>query len=198
MTPDEVLAGYRPAAGPALTKELDALDEHCRRFLELCPFVVLSTATPDGQPDVTPRGGEPGLLRVVDDRTLVLPDMPGNNRLDSLRKVVANPKVSLLCLVPGIEETLRLHGTARLTAVDDAPVEVVERGRRPRSVLVITVERAFIHCATALIRGRLWEPEAQVPRDRFASMSELMRAHAGDKGPMEDQDAMRRRYQAQL
>jgi len=195
---DELLGSYPAPGGRAVCKEIAELDEHCLAFLALCTFAVLSSATPDGEPDVSPRGGEPGFLRAVDANTLVLPDRPGNNRLDTLRKVSVNPRVALLCLVPGIDETLRIYGRADLRSTPDAPVEVTEHGRPPRSVMVITVDRAFLHCAKALMRGRLWDTESQVPRAAWPSTGEVLRAHTGADGPIEDQADMLRRYRTQL
>ncbi len=181
-----------------MAKEISRLDEHCRAFLALCPFAVLSTATTAGEPDVSPRGGEPGFLRALDDTTLLLPDRTGNNRLDSLRKLADNPRVALLCMVPGIDETLRIYGRAQLRAAADARVDLLEHGRPPRSLLVVTVELAFLHCAKALMRGRLWDPEARVPRSAFPAAGEVLRAHTGAVGPVESEQEMRRRYQSQL
>lgn len=197
MAPDP-LAPYRPAKGAAVQKEIAELDAHCARFLELCPFVVLSTASPDGAPDVSPRGGVPGFVGLLDPRTLVLPDRSGNNRLDTLRKVAENPRIALLCMVPGIDETLRIYGRAELRAPEDVPFDTVEHGRPAISVLVIHVERAFMHCAKALMRGHLWDPDARVPRDAFPSMSTVMRAHTGADTPEEEQGDMRRRYATDL
>jgi PPOX class probable FMN-dependent enzyme len=193
-----VLSSYAAPVARALAKEINHLDEHCRAFLALCPFAVISTATPIGEPDVSPRGGEPGFLRVLDDTTLLLPDRPGNNRLDSLRKLDQNARVALLCMVPGIDETLRIHGRGELRDAADSPVDLLEHGRPPRSVLVVTVDVAFMHCAKALMRGRLWDPEARVPRSAFPSAGEVSRAHTGAPGPVETDEEMRLRYQSVL
>jgi len=195
---DSVLSSYAAPAARAVAKEINRLDEHCRAFLALCPFAVISTATPTGVPDVSPRGGEPGFLRVLDDTTLLLPDRPGNNRLDSLRKLDQNGRIAMLCMVPGIDETLRIHGRAELREAAASQVNLVEHGRPPRSVLVVTVDLAFMHCAKALMRGRLWDPEARVPRSAFPSAGEVLRAHTGTPGPVETDEAMRLRYQSVL
>lgn len=198
---DEVVSSYPAPAGRAVAKEITELDEHCRAFLALCTFAVLSSATPDGDPDVTPRGGEPGFLRVLDPHTIVLPDRPGNNRLDSLRKITINSRVALLCMVAGIDETLRIYGRAELRAAKDTPMgvtDVTEHGRAPRSVMVIRVDKAFLHCAKALMRARLWDIDAQVPREAFPSTGEVLRAHTSITGPVESQEDMRHRYRSQL
>jgi uncharacterized protein len=195
---DELLQGYPHPSGRAVTKELTELDKHCRAFIELSPFAVLSTATPDGEPDVSPRGGLPGFVRVIDGTRLMLPDRVGNNRLDSLRKVAVNPRVCLLFFVPGVDETLRVYGRAELLDAVAAPAVAAERGRAPRSVLVLHVDRAFFHCAKALMRSRLWDPESRIPRESFPTMGQIMRDHAGGSGPVEDQQSMLDRYSAQL
>lgn len=195
---DDVLSHYAAPAGRSVAKEITELDEHCRDFLALCTFAVLSSATSDGQPDVAPRGGEPGFLHVLDSHTIVLPDRLGNNRLDSLRKITENPRVALLCLVPGFDETLRIYGRAELRTTNESPVDVVEHGRLPRSIMLIHVDRAFMHCPKALMRGRLWDPDARTARESFPTLGEILRAHSGADGPVETQDAMRRRYAAQL
>ncbi len=195
---EDVLSAYAPPAGRSVAKEISELDRYCADFLALCPFVVLSSATADGEPDVAPRGGDPGFLRLLDPHTLLLPDRLGNNRLDSLRKIAANPRVALLCLVPGIDETLRIYGRAELRTASDSPVDATERGREPRSVLLIHVDRAFMHCPKALMRSRLWDSDAKVPREAFASLGEVLRAHAGTDGPAESQEEMLRRIQSQL
>jgi uncharacterized protein len=110
---DDVLAGYRSPSQLVQDKEIDHVDEHCRRFIELSPFAVLSTADA-GWPDVSPRGGDPGFVKVLDPRRVALPDRQGNNRIDSLRNLTANPRAALLFFVPGIEETLRVYGTTEL------------------------------------------------------------------------------------
>ena len=198
MSPDDVLAGYPAPRGRAVAKEIDALDGHCVSFLAMCPFVVLSTAGDDGEPDLTPRGGRPGFVRVLDPHTLLIPDSHGNNRLDNLRKIAVNPRVALLCMVPGIDETLRIYGRAELRRPADSPVELPVRGRPPRSVLVISVDRAFLHCAKALMRSRLWDPAIRVDREVWPSTGEIMRDHAGITGPIESQADMRRRYESEL
>ncbi len=155
-------------------KVLDRLDRHCRRFIALSPFCVLSTAGADGRAEVSPRGDVPGFVAVADERTLLIPDRPGNNRTDSLRNVVAQPHVGLLFLVPGMNETLRVSGTAEIVTDPDVLEPLSMKGRPPVSVLRVTVERAFLHCAKALIRARLWEPSAQVERASFPTYGQML------------------------
>ena len=181
----------------AVRKELDRLDRHCRRFIALSPFLVMATADADGRLDATPRGGDPGFVEVADDRTLLLPDRPGNNRLDSLTNLTDRPDVGLLFMIPGVDETLRVNGAAELRT-DPGLVQRFQVGRRPPAiVLQITVRQAYLHCAKALMRSRLWDPAARVDRAELPTMGEMMRDHAGS-GAAESQAAMVERYREQL
>ena len=155
-------------------KVLDHLDPHCRRFIALSPFCVLSTAGADGRADVSPRGDAPGFVAVADEHTLLVPDRPGNNQIDSLRNIVAQPRVGLLFLVPGMNETLRVSGTAEIVTDADVLEPLSMKGRPPVSVLRVTVERAFLHCAKALIRARLWDPAAQVERSNLPTYGQML------------------------
>ena len=181
----------------AVRKELDRLDRHCRRFIALSPFLVMATADADGRLDATPRGGDPGFVEVADDRTLLLPDRPGNNRLDSLTNLTERPDVGLLFMIPGVDETLRVNGAAELRTDPDL-VQRFQVGRRPPAiVLQITVRQAYLHCAKALMRSRLWDPAARIDRAELPTMGEMMRDHAGS-GTAESQAAMVERYREQL
>src|SRR3954470_7004049 len=148
---------YAPPIERARLKTLRQLDQHCRRYLELSPFLCLGTAGPEGI-DVSPRGDQPGFVRVLDDRILAIPDWPGNNRLDSLTNLVADSRVGLLFLIPGVQESLRVNGAATITT-DAAILSLWSvNGKQPKSALVVTVHEAFLHCGKALIRSKLWEP----------------------------------------
>lgn len=195
---DELRTLY-PAARPrSLAKQLDHLDVHCTRFIGFAPFVVLATAGADGRVDASPRGGEPGFVRVVDERTLWLPDAAGNNRLDSFSNIAQTGRCGLLFLVPGMDETLRVNGRARLL---DAP-EVLSRfaGQRlpPRLVLEVGVEEAYLHCAKALMRSHLWGDENRIDRSVFPSMGQMIKDQSGSSEPAETQAQMLERYAAEL
>ena len=174
-----MLAGYRPASQRALDKVVDALDEHCRAFIALSPFATLATTDAGGWPDVSPRGGDPGFVRVLDEHRLALPDRQGNNRVDSLRNVAANPRAALMFLVPGFDETLRVYGTASLVGPEALDVDLTDFGKQPHSVLVLRVERAYFQCAKAVMRSRLWDPDRRVERSAFPPMSQVLRDHCG-------------------
>jgi uncharacterized protein len=196
-TESELRALHAAPTDRALRKVLDRLDGHCRRFIALSPFVVMATSDAEGRLDATPRGGDPGFVEVVDDRTLLLPDRPGNNRLDSLTNLTARPDVGLLFMIPGVGETLRVNGTAELCADADIVRRCQVSRRPPAIVLRITVREAYLHCAKALMRSRLWDPEARINRAELPTMGEMMRDHAGS-ATVESQAAMVERYRGQL
>jgi len=179
----------------ALRKQLDHLDGHCRRFIELSPFFVLASAAPDGTADASPRGGPPGFVHVEDDHTLLVPDWPGNNRLDSLANLVEAPGVGLLFMVPGVDETLRINGAVEVRDEPALRERFADDGKRaPRTVLVVTVREAYLHCAKALMRSRLWDPEAQVPRSALPTLGEMLRDQIGSTEEPEPQEEMVARY----
>ena len=184
-------AGYRQAPQVVWDKEIDHLDRHCRAFIELSPWATLATANADGWPDVSPRGGVPGFVKVLDDHRLALPDRPGNNRVDSLRNVQVNPRVALMFVVPGIEETLRVFGTASIAGPDEIDVDLTEFGRPPRSVLVLAVQRAYFQCAKSLMRSGLWEPERWPGRGDFAPIGHVFRDHCDLPAPLPPDEVMR-------
>jgi PPOX class probable FMN-dependent enzyme len=186
-----VLAGYRAPSQLVQDKVVDVLDRHCRAFIGLSPFATLATASADGWPEVSPRGGDPGFVRVLDEHRLALPDRQGNNRADCLRAAVANPRAALLFLVPGFEETLKVFGTTSVVGPDELGIDLTEFGRPPRSVLLLTVERAYVQCGKAVMRSGLWDPERQVPRSRFPSLGEVLRDHCGLSTPLPGQEEMR-------
>lgn len=159
----------------AVRKQLPALDPHARAYVAASPFALLATSGPDGSCDVSPRGDGPGFVRVLDDRTLAIPDRPGNRRLDSLRNILTNPGVGLIFLVPGMEETLRVNGRARI--VRDAPWldEMVVQGKRPTLALLVEVEEVFFHCAKAFRRSHLWEPETWPARGTLPTLGQMLR-----------------------
>jgi PPOX class probable FMN-dependent enzyme len=160
--------------GIVAKKVLARLDRHCRAFIALSPFLVIATAGRDGATDASPRGDGPGFVVALDDRTLLLPDRRGNNRCDSLANALENPKVGLLFFVPGVIETLRVNGVARLTT-DPALLEpAAVGGSVPRSGMLIAVEEAFFHCGKALLRSKLWEPESRVAPGAFPTLGRVL------------------------
>ncbi|MEM1299207.1 MAG: pyridoxamine 5'-phosphate oxidase family protein [Pseudomonadota bacterium] len=160
----------------ATDKVLTALDHHCRQIISLSPFCVLSTQGPGGA-DVSPRGDPPGFVRILDDRTLLLPDRVGNNRLDAMVNILSNPSVGLLFLVPGMKETLRVNGKARITDDIHLLADSEMQGRPPKIGLLIAIEEAFVHCAKALVRSDLWNADNHIDRSRLASYPAMLRDH---------------------
>lgn len=160
----------------ATDKVLPALDEHCRAIIGLAPFCVISTQGRDGA-DVSPRGDPPGFIRILDDTHLLLPDRIGNNRLDNFLNLIENPKIGMLILVPGMDETLRLNGTARIT--DDARLldGSAIRDRAPKIGLVIAIEEVFLHCSKALVRSKLWGEENRIERRTLPTYTEILTDH---------------------
>jgi PPOX class probable FMN-dependent enzyme len=158
----------------SLRKSLKTLDVHMRRFISLSPFLCLGTSGSSGG-DVTPRGDSPGFVHVVDDHTLLIPDWPGNNRLDSLTNVVANPNVGLLFFVPGVNETLRINGIAEITMEPALLEQWTVNGKHPRSAMRVTVREAYLHCAKALMRSKLWDDDYRVERTELPSYAQMLK-----------------------
>ena len=176
----DVLARYRDPNRRVLDKVIHRIDDHCAAFIGLAPFAVLSTASSDGEPDVSPRGGDPGFVKVLDEHRLALPDRQGNNRVDSLRNLAGNPRAALMFLVPGIDETLRVYGRTTLHGPDDLGLDLTEFGRPPLSVLVLHVDRAYFQCSKSVMRSELWNPERRVERSVFPPFSQVLRDHCND------------------
>lgn len=175
-TEEELRALHHTPLSRATDKVLTSLDKHCRAIIAKSPFCVIATYSESGA-DVSPRGDPPGFVRVLDDRTLLLPDRVGNNRLDAMCNLLQNRRIGMLFLVPGMGETLRINGTARIT--DDAALlaESAVQGRPPKVGIVISIEEAFLHCAKALVRSKLWDAEHQIDRSTLPSYAEMLLDH---------------------
>lgn len=193
---DDLRAVYRAPNPRSVAKELPSLDRHCLRFVALSPFVVIGTSG-EGGADVSPRGGPPGFVRAPDPGTLLIPDFPGNNRLDSLENILENGRVGLLFLVPGVDETLRVNGRAIIETTPELRALGEVDGRLPLAVLKVSVEQAYLHCAKALMRSELWNPALHVDRATLPSMGEMLRDQLNlEKG--ETQAEMLVRYKETL
>jgi PPOX class probable FMN-dependent enzyme len=182
----------------AVRKQLDHLDPHCRAFISLSPFVVLATASPAGRLDASPRGGRPGFVRVSEGGELLIPDSPGNNRLDSLENIVGTGRAGLLFLIPGVDETLRVNGRAVLSVDPAVLARVADERRTPKVVVRIEVEEAYLHCAKAFMRSRLWAPDAQVAREALPTIGQMINDQTGMAAPVETLEQMRKRYEPDL
>lgn len=152
-----------------LKLKLARLDKHARRFISLSPFLVLAT-----RGDASPKGDAPGFVRVVDDTTLLIPDRAGNNKLDTLRNILDDPAVGMIFLIPGFNETLRVNGRARVTMDPDLLAPLAVDGKAPKSGIVVDVEEVYLHCGKALLRARLWDPEARTDRTAMPTMGRMV------------------------
>ena len=162
----------------AVNKQLDRLDKHCRAIIEKSPFVMFGSS--DGRRcDVSPKGDAPGFVRVLDDKTVAVPDLPGNNRLDTLTNFIANPQVAMLFMVPGMNETLRING--RVSLVRDAGLleSMAVGGKLPKLAIVVHIEEVFTHCPKAFVLSSLWDTATWTDRSEIASYAEMLRDHAG-------------------
>lgn len=193
---------YDPVRERSAKKEMSELDVHASRFIGLSPLVVLSSSGASGAQDASPRGGEPGFVKVLDPHTLLIPDAPGNNRLDTLENIVQTGQLGLLFLVPGVDETLRLNGLAMLTTDADDRERCADARRIPKLVIRVTVQACYLHCAKALMRSALWDASRHVQRSVMPSMGEMMREQIGDRmgpdTPVETQAEMLERYRQTL
>ncbi len=197
-TAEDLRGLYRQATGRAVDKVMSRLEPHSIQFISLSPFAVLSTQGPDGKADITPRGESPGFVHVIDDTTLALPDRPGNNRLDNMSNILANPAVGLMFMIPGVDEVLRVHGTAEIRDDAELTAEFAVNGRPPVTVLLIQIEEMYLHCAKAILRSEIWDPDKRIDRTALPSMGQMIKDQIGSTEPAEDQDDMIERYREVL
>lgn len=168
---------YPPPKQRTIDKELDHLDAHCRRFISLSPFAIVSSAAADGRCDASPKGGPPGFTRVLDHHRLLIPDATGNRRLDGFQNMLENPHVGILFLIPGMGETLRVNGRVELTR-DPELLDGLQTGGHPAKLaLIVHAEQVYLHCAKALIRSALWDPETWA--EELPSAAEILSDHIG-------------------
>lgn len=196
--PRDLRTIYASPKDRALGKVRRALDRHCARFVTLSPFCILGSVDRRGRPDLSPRGGPPGFAKVLSPESLLIPDRPGNNRLDSLTNLIGNPSVALLFLVPGFDETLRVYGTAEMLTDPEICKELTLNEREPKVVLKIKVERVYFQCAKSLMRAQLWDPQSKVDRSSFPPLGQILKEQLGDDQPAESQEEMLRRYSKDL
>jgi PPOX class probable FMN-dependent enzyme len=189
---------YSPPTGRSVRKVLNYVDRHGARFIALSPFCFLATNGRDGHLDISPRGGVPGFVTLSDAKTLLLPDWPGNNRLDSFRNLLDRPHAGLLFMIPGVSEVYRLRGVADLSIDENLRAKVRHGEKEPKLVLRFVVHEAFLHCAKAIMRAALWQSESQIDRRSLPTMGEMLKEQTNDPSPAETESAMIERYQKQL
>ena len=195
-------AMYKPVSERALKKEIPSLDAHAVQFIGLSPFVVLASSGSLTDLDASPRGGEPGFVKVLDAQTLLIPDSPGNNRLDTLENIIATGRLGLLFMVPGFDETLRINGRGVLST-DAADVQLFADAKRPPALVIrVTVEAVYLHCAKALMRSQLWDASRHLDRATMPTMGEMLRdqiqAFKGETIDVEPHEQMLERYRQSL
>ncbi len=176
---EQLREAYGAPSERAVKKQLARLDQHCRDFIALSPFLVIASSDPSGRCDASPKGDAPGFVRVVDDETLLIPDRLGNNRVDTIGNLLTRPGVGLIFFVPGVNETLRVNGRASVT-MDPALLDpLAVSGKVPRSGILVSAEEVYFHCGKALIRSDLWNPEKQIPRSQFPSLGRIIADQIG-------------------
>ena len=179
-----LVASYAAVSKGAALKDIGRIDVHMGRFIGLSPLCLVATADASGKQDVTPRGDPPGSFKVLDERTIALADRPGNNRLDTLKNLLENPEIALIFLIPGVAETVRVAGTARLSVDPELLASMAVQGKEPKCAIVISVRQAYLHCAKALLRSKLWQPDYVQPRGALPSIIDML----GDQIGLSEED----------
>ena len=179
-----LVGSYAAVSKGAALKDIGRIDVHMARFIALSPLCLVATADVAGKQDVTPRGDPPGSFKVLDQHTIALADRPGNNRLDTLKNLLENPEIALIFLIPGIAETVRVAGTAGLSVDPDLLASMAVQGKEPKCAIVISVRQAYLHCAKALLRSKLWQPDYVQAKGTFPSISRMV----GDQIGLSEED----------
>ena len=174
-TREELRSLYKEPGDGAVRKVLPRLDSHCRSFISRSPFVLIGSTDGSGNADVTPKGDRPGFVEILDDTTIAIPDRPGNNRLDTLENLLLDPAIGLLFLIPGMNETLRINGAAKITADPALRERLAHDGKPPLSVIVVEIKAAYMHCAKAFMRSELWKPESWPDRSKLPTLGQILK-----------------------
>ncbi|MCB8873813.1 pyridoxamine 5'-phosphate oxidase family protein [Acidisoma silvae] len=164
---------YGPANPRSLQKEIPRLNPDYRAFVEASPMIMVATAGPEGL-DCSPKGDAPGFVQILDDETLAIPDRPGNNRIDNLRNIIRDPRISLLFIIPGVGETLRVNGRAVISNDEELLSRFSVGGKLPKTVILVTIESVYFHCAKAFVRSALWDPARHVERSKLPSAGQIL------------------------
>lgn len=189
---------YGQVSGRAVDKQLSELEQHSIRFIEMSPFLTLASFDSAGGVDVSPRGGKPGFVKVLNSKQLLIPDAKGNNRIDSLVNIVDSGRAGCLFLIPGMDETLRVNGRAEIRTDSDLIDHFKAEKRPPKSCILIDVDEVFLHCAKSIMRSKLWSPEAKIERQAMPTMGKMISDQLGLKQAPESQEVMLERYQEDL
>lgn len=189
---------YDHPKGRAKDKQLAALEKHSINFIEHSPFAVISTHSQSGALDSSPRGGQPGFVKILSDTCLIFPDSRGNNRLDSLVNIIETGEMGCLFLIPGVDETLRVNGVARISTSAEHLGLFPDEKNPPQSCIELTVKEVFLHCAKALMRSELWSSDAKIDRASFPTMGAMINDQLSIKETPESQEEMVARYKDSL
>jgi hypothetical protein len=189
-TVEQLEALYGQPYGPSLVKEIDHISPAYRRMIEAAPFIAIATGGPEGL-DCSPKGDAPGFVRILDDKTLAIPDRPGNNRIDGMRNILCDPRIAVLFLIPGVGETLRVNGRASISIDPDLMASFAVNGKLPRSVLVVHIDSIFFHCSKAIVRSKLWDEATKIDRKSLPSTGTIIAEVSAGKfgGETYDRDA---------
>ena len=174
-----------PVAPPVVEKTLTSLDRHCRAFVGRSPFVLISSSDSEGRMDVSPKGDAPGFVKILDEKTLAIPDRPGNQRFDTFRNLFQSPRVGLIFLIPGKRETLRIGGNAQVVRDQELLESLAAKNKVPSLAIVVHVDEAFFHCSKCMIRSRLWQPDHWPSLEGLPTLAETMKDAASVPGPVE-------------
>ena len=197
-TIEQLEALYGQPHGPAVVKEIDHISSGYRKLIEAAPFVAVATGGPEGL-DCSPKGDAHGFVRILDEKTLAIPDRPGNNRIDGFRNIMRDPRIALLFLIPGVGETLRVNGRAAISVDPELMQSFAVNGKLPRCVLIVHIESVYFHCSKAIVRSKLWDAETKIDRKSLPSTGAIVAELSQGKFDGEAYDrAMPQRIKAQL
>lgn len=198
QTTEKLRKLYRQPSGPAVKKQLDALEKHTIHFIALSPFLIMATSDADGRADASPKGDAPGFVKVLDRKHLAIPDRLGNNRLDSLSNLIENPHVGLIFLIPGFDETLRINGRATISTDAEKLKALAHNGKLPTSAIIVEIEEVYMHCAKALIRSKLWSEKSKIDRKSMPTLGQIISDQAVDMDADETDALIEESYQKRL
>ena len=198
QTTDELRAIYKAPSERAVQKELTHIAPHLKRFISLSPFLVISSGDQQHQMDCSPRGGDAGFVKVLDQQTILIPDSIGNNRLDTLTNIIATSRIGLLFFVPGIDEVVRVNGRATLQTDADLLNHFVELKNKPKLIIKVIVEAAYIHCPKAMMRSKLWSVQSHQSIDAMPTIGQIISDQTKSEGPVESREEMLKRYTPDL